>query len=134
MADFPDVPTFAELGHAGATMVPWWGLMAPAGTPQPIVARLTQELEAASRDEAVRERLKATFVQIEFAGPARIRAPARSRDQALRRRHPRRQHQGHDMKRSTDRFAPRTPGGCRSRPAARICRSACFAARRPIPQ
>jgi len=69
MTDFPDVPTFAELGHPGATMVPWWGLMAPAGTPQAIVARLTQELEAASKDEAVRERLKATFVQIEFAGP-----------------------------------------------------------------
>ena len=69
MADFPDVPTFAELGHPGATMVPWWGLMAPAGTPQPIVARLTQELEAASKDEALRERVKATFVQIEFAGP-----------------------------------------------------------------
>ncbi len=70
MADFPDVPTFAELGHGGATMVPWWGLMAPAGTPQPVVARLTQELEAATKDEAVRERLKATFVQIEFEGPA----------------------------------------------------------------
>ena len=69
MADFPDVPTFAELGHASASMVPWWGLMAPAGTPQPIVTRLTQELEAASRDETARERLKATFVQIEFAGP-----------------------------------------------------------------
>ena len=69
MSDFPDVPTFAELGHPGATMLPWWGLMAPAGTPPAIVARLTQELQAASADEAVRERLKATFVQIEFAGP-----------------------------------------------------------------
>ncbi len=70
MTDFPDVPTFAELGHGGATMVPWWGLMVPAGTPQPVVARLTQELEAATKDDAVRERLKATFVQIEFEGPA----------------------------------------------------------------
>jgi tripartite-type tricarboxylate transporter receptor subunit TctC len=69
MADFPDVPTFAEAGHAGATMMPWWGLMAPAGTPQPVVARLTQELEAATKSEPVRERLKATFVQIDFAGP-----------------------------------------------------------------
>src|SRR5262245_60573024 len=69
MADFPDVPTFAELGHPGATMVPWWGLMAPTGTPQPVVERLTRELQAASQDDAVRERLKATFVQIEFAGP-----------------------------------------------------------------
>jgi tripartite-type tricarboxylate transporter receptor subunit TctC len=69
MSDFPDVPTFAEIGHPGATMMPWWGLMAPAGTPQPIVARLTQELEAATQSEPVRERLKATFVQIDFAGP-----------------------------------------------------------------
>jgi len=69
MADFPDVPTFAEAGHGGATMMPWWGLMAPAGTPQPVVARLTQELEAATKSEPVRERLKATFVQIDFAGP-----------------------------------------------------------------
>jgi tripartite-type tricarboxylate transporter receptor subunit TctC len=69
MSDFPDVPTFAEIGHPGATMMPWWGLMAPAGTPKPIVARLTQELEAATKSEPVRERLKATFVQIDFAGP-----------------------------------------------------------------
>jgi tripartite-type tricarboxylate transporter receptor subunit TctC len=69
MSDFPDVPTFAEIGHPGATMMPWWGLMTPAGTPQAIVARLTQELEAATRSEPVRERLKATFVQIDFAGP-----------------------------------------------------------------
>jgi tripartite-type tricarboxylate transporter receptor subunit TctC len=69
MSDFPDVPTFAEIGHSGATMMPWWGLMAPAGTPQPVVARLTQELEVATKSEPVRERLKATFVQIDFAGP-----------------------------------------------------------------
>ncbi len=69
MSDFADVPTFTEIGHSGATMMPWWGLMAPAGTPQPVVARLTQELEAATKSEPVRERLKATFVQIDFAGP-----------------------------------------------------------------
>jgi tripartite-type tricarboxylate transporter receptor subunit TctC len=69
MTDFPDVPTFAEIGHAAATMLPWWGMMAPAGTPQPVIGRLTQELEKAAKDEAVRERMKATFVQIEFAGP-----------------------------------------------------------------
>jgi tripartite-type tricarboxylate transporter receptor subunit TctC len=68
MADFPDVPTFAEIGHPSATMMPWWGWMAPAGLPQPAIARLTQELQSISKDEAVRERLKATFVQMEFAG------------------------------------------------------------------
>lgn len=73
MTDFPDVPTFAELGHGGATMVPWWGLMAPAGTPAAAVERLTRELEAATQDATVRERLKATFVQIQFEGPAAFR-------------------------------------------------------------
>jgi tripartite-type tricarboxylate transporter receptor subunit TctC len=69
MADFPDVPTFAEIGHAKATMLPWWGMMAPAGTPRPAIERLTQELEKATKDAAVRERMKAAFVQIDFAGP-----------------------------------------------------------------
>jgi tripartite-type tricarboxylate transporter receptor subunit TctC len=67
--DFSDVPTFAELGHGSATMLPWWGLMAPAGTPPSIVHRLAQELEAATKDLALRDRLKASFVQIDFAGP-----------------------------------------------------------------
>jgi tripartite-type tricarboxylate transporter receptor subunit TctC len=69
VADFPDVPTFGELGHARASMLPWWGLMAPPGTSQAVVARLTPQLEAATKDPAVRERLKATFVQIGFVGP-----------------------------------------------------------------
>ena len=68
-AEFPDVPTFAEIGHGGASMLPWWGMMAPAGTPPAIVARLTRELEAITKEPAVQERLKATFVQIEFKGP-----------------------------------------------------------------
>jgi tripartite-type tricarboxylate transporter receptor subunit TctC len=68
-SDFPNVPTFGDLGHAGASMLPWWGLMAPPGTPQTVVAPLTKQLEAATKDPAVRERLKATFVQINFVGP-----------------------------------------------------------------
>jgi tripartite-type tricarboxylate transporter receptor subunit TctC len=69
MPDFPDVPTFAELGHGGATMMPWWGMMAPAGTPQAAVTRLTGALEAIAKDSAVRDRLKATFIEVDFAGP-----------------------------------------------------------------
>jgi tripartite-type tricarboxylate transporter receptor subunit TctC len=68
--DFPDVPTYAELGHGGVTIVGWWGLMAVAGTPPAIVERLARELETITKDPAVRERLKATFVQVEYAGPA----------------------------------------------------------------
>lgn len=55
----PDVPTFAEAGFplpevdAGA----WFGLLAPAGTPKEIVARLNQEFNAALRDPEVRQGL-----------------------------------------------------------------------------
>jgi tripartite-type tricarboxylate transporter receptor subunit TctC len=69
LRDFPDVPTMAELGHPSVTMVPWWGVFVPAGTPQPIIDRLTHELEAVSKDETVHDRLKATMVQFDFAGP-----------------------------------------------------------------
>ena len=55
MTDFANVPTFAEIGHAKATMLPWWGMMAPAGTPRPVIERLTQELEKATKHDAVRE-------------------------------------------------------------------------------
>jgi tripartite-type tricarboxylate transporter receptor subunit TctC len=69
LAEFPDVPTFAEVGHKDVTIVPWWGMMAVAGTPQPIVSKLTQELEKIAKSATVRDRLKASFVQVHFGGP-----------------------------------------------------------------
>ncbi|MBW8270252.1 Bug family tripartite tricarboxylate transporter substrate binding protein [Caldovatus aquaticus] len=39
-----DVPTLAELGHAGAVAYGWQSLSAPAGTPAPVIARLNEEL------------------------------------------------------------------------------------------
>jgi len=39
----PDVPTLDELGLKGFDMTTWWGLMAPAKTPQPVVDRLAAE-------------------------------------------------------------------------------------------
>jgi len=40
----PDLPTFAELGYAGMEISLWYGVVVPAGTPQPIVQRLNAEL------------------------------------------------------------------------------------------
>jgi tripartite-type tricarboxylate transporter receptor subunit TctC len=39
----PDVPTMAEAGLPGFEILSWFGLLAPAGTPAPIVARLNAE-------------------------------------------------------------------------------------------
>jgi tripartite-type tricarboxylate transporter receptor subunit TctC len=42
----PDVPTVAEQGYPGFEAALWLGIMAPAGTPKPIVDRLHKELTA----------------------------------------------------------------------------------------
>jgi tripartite-type tricarboxylate transporter receptor subunit TctC len=54
---FPDLPTVAESGLPGFDAVLTYGLLAPAGTPRPIVARLNKELRAALVSEEVRQRL-----------------------------------------------------------------------------
>ena len=42
----PDVPTVAELGYPGFEAALWLGILAPAGTPQPVIERLNRELTA----------------------------------------------------------------------------------------
>ena len=60
LADYPDVPTFAELaGKPDFELSLWYGLFAPAGTPAAIVARLTRDLAKAADTPAVRSRLEA---------------------------------------------------------------------------
>jgi tripartite-type tricarboxylate transporter receptor subunit TctC len=49
----PDVPTVAESGFPGYDAVLGYGLLAPAGTPRPIIDRLNRELRVALTDEAV---------------------------------------------------------------------------------
>jgi tripartite-type tricarboxylate transporter receptor subunit TctC len=52
----PNVPTFAEAGLAGFEANSWWAILAPAGTPKEIVARLNAEVVKALNDLALRER------------------------------------------------------------------------------
>ncbi len=53
----PDVPTLQELGLPVTTQV-FFGLLAPAGTPEPIVTRLRKEVGEIANDAAVVERLR----------------------------------------------------------------------------
>ena len=55
----PDVPTLAEAGIPGVTLVSFGGLSLPAGTPAPIVQRVSEALQKALADPAVRTRLEA---------------------------------------------------------------------------
>jgi tripartite-type tricarboxylate transporter receptor subunit TctC len=41
----PDLPTIAEAGVPGYVAADWWGIIAPAGTPQPIVDKLHSAIE-----------------------------------------------------------------------------------------
>src|SRR5215470_11490263 len=54
---FPDVPTLAEQGFAEAQVTPWFGIVVPKATPQPIVERIDKALEAALANQEVREKL-----------------------------------------------------------------------------
>ena len=44
---FPDVPTAAEAGLVGYEVSTWYGLFAPRGTPQPIIDKMTAEVQKA---------------------------------------------------------------------------------------
>jgi tripartite-type tricarboxylate transporter receptor subunit TctC len=56
IAALPDVPTTAEAGLKDYVASGWFLMLAPHGTPKPIIAKLNQELNAALADPAVRER------------------------------------------------------------------------------
>ena len=44
LAQLPDVPTLAEAGLQGADVDMWYGVLAPKGTPQPIVDALNKQI------------------------------------------------------------------------------------------
>ena len=55
----PDIPTVAETGVPGYEMSQWYGLLAPAGTPAPIIQRLNAEIGKALKHPESRSRLQA---------------------------------------------------------------------------
>jgi tripartite-type tricarboxylate transporter receptor subunit TctC len=57
IAAAPDLPTVAEAGLPGFDVVAWFGLFAPAGTPKPIIDRLSTETQAALAMPEVRKLL-----------------------------------------------------------------------------
>ena len=58
--DYPDVPTMAEMGFPGfEDTAPWVGLLAPAGTPEAVVARLGHAVNQSIARPETQERLKA---------------------------------------------------------------------------
>ena len=63
VAGLPDVPTIAESGYPGFETSQWYGILAPAKTPAPIVGRLSAEISAAMHAKDVTDRLGADGTQ-----------------------------------------------------------------------
>ena len=55
----PETPTIAESGLPGFSATTWWGILAPAGTPQPIIARIDFEVARILKLPEVRAKLDA---------------------------------------------------------------------------
>jgi tripartite-type tricarboxylate transporter receptor subunit TctC len=62
VAVLPNVPTTKELGYDDLTFVGWFGLLAPAGTPQAILDKLTAEAKAISQQSAYRANFEKIYV------------------------------------------------------------------------
>jgi len=70
----PDVPTVAESGVPGFEAGSWYGLLAPAATPKPIVDRLNREVVRIVQLPDVRERLAAEAFDIPIDTPEQFAA------------------------------------------------------------
>ena len=53
----PDIPTAKELGHENFAVRLWYGMLAPAGTPAPVIGRLNSELHKALASADLKDRL-----------------------------------------------------------------------------
>nr|WP_256981410.1 tripartite tricarboxylate transporter substrate binding protein [Bordetella genomosp. 4] len=79
---FPDAPTMAEAGVPDFNISTWWGILAPAGTPAPIVQQLNAAVNEAASADLVRQRLTNEGADL-FAGTPEDFGKALSAELAL---------------------------------------------------
>ena len=68
----PDLPTISEAALPGYDANTWGGILAPAGTPKDIVAKLNAEINKALASEDVRSKLLANSIDIQGGTPERF--------------------------------------------------------------
>lgn len=70
LPDFPNVPTFAELGYPKLTSVTWFSLSGPAGMPAPLVTRLNAEVRKIMHSKHAQDQLaKASMETFDWDAP-----------------------------------------------------------------
>jgi len=74
VAAMPEVPTIAEAGVPGFEVSNWWGILAPAGTPQPVLERLYKEITAILDLPDTRKRFELEGAEVARTKPAQFAA------------------------------------------------------------
>ena len=74
----PDLPTIAESGLPGYDASTWGGILAPAGTPKDVVAKLNSSINAALKMDDVRSRLMGAGIEIQGGTPEQFAAVIRN--------------------------------------------------------
>jgi len=74
--DLPDVPTMAEAGVADFVVTSWGAVTVPAGTPAPVVERLSQAMREAAADPALQKRFAQTGTRMLGTTPQEAAARA----------------------------------------------------------
>ncbi len=77
-AVLPEVPTFTEAGMPGVEMNFWMGVVAPAGTPRPVVARINAEFNRVQKLPAIRDKLAAQGIDMAGGTPEEFAARMRA--------------------------------------------------------
>lgn len=72
MPQLPDVPTMSELGVPGFEAQAWWGMLAPVGIPQPIMARMHAEMAKVLKIPAVQERISQMGIDMAASTPEEL--------------------------------------------------------------
>ncbi|MBS0343467.1 MAG: tripartite tricarboxylate transporter substrate binding protein [Proteobacteria bacterium] len=78
IVQLPDVKTIAEQGFKGFDAVSWGGLLAPAGTPKPVVDRVSAEVKQILADKDVKDKLVKAGAAAAYGDPAQMAARMRT--------------------------------------------------------
>jgi tripartite-type tricarboxylate transporter receptor subunit TctC len=70
----PEIPTLKETGYGKQGGDSWFGVLAPAGTPTPIVTRMAQAIDEALKSPDVLDRLDKGGLKATYLDPAAMRA------------------------------------------------------------
>lgn len=78
MPGLPDVPTFVELGYHSFDPYGWFGVFLPAGTPAPVVQKLSEEINRILRLPEVTAKIEALGLQVAGGTPEEFRKVLRA--------------------------------------------------------